>query len=126
MLWAWHKDNWWLLLAIPFSIFFFSNSQTVGTSLGYVLTFVLIHIIYTLISGHFQFTVWSWFFFLSGLMSYAFANIIYGSEKNNWENIAKTKGDNRTFEEYERDQFLNDPEIKKTTLDIIDKLQNKK
>ncbi len=120
-LWAWHKDNWWLLFGIPFSLFFFSNSQTVGSSLGYVLTFVLGHIVYTLVTGHFQFAVWSWFFFLSGLMSYAPASIILGTEQSNWEKEAKLNGDNRTFEEYEKDKFLSSTEIKEITERLFDK-----
>ena len=118
-LWAWHKDNWWLLLGIPFSLLFFNNKETVGKSLGYVLTFVLGHIIYTLISGNFQFGVWSWFFFLCGLISYIAANAIYGLEQTNWEKEAKLNGDNRTFEEHERDEFLNSPEIKELTDNIV-------
>jgi hypothetical protein len=110
-LWAWYKSNWWLLLGIPFSLFFFSNSKSVGTSLGYVLTIVLIHML-----GKFQFTVSSWFFFLCGLMSYAFACLIYGTEQSNREKKAKTLGDNRTFEEHEEEsenqRFLNSPWFK--------------
>ena len=121
VLWAWHKENWWLLLAIPFSIFFFSNGHAVANSLGYVLTFVLGHMLFTLVSGHFQFAVWSWFFFLCALMAYASACIIYGTEKSNWEKKAKTNGDNRTFEKYEEDEFLNSPEIKKIISDTVDK-----
>ena len=124
VLWAWHKDNWWLLLGIPFSFFFFSNKQTVGHSLGFVITFVIGHIIYTAVIGHFQFAVWSWFFFLCGLMSYASACIIFGTEQSNWEKQAKINGDNRTFEEYEKDKFLNSPEIKEMTQKIVDKYKN--
>jgi hypothetical protein len=121
VLWAWHKNNWWLLLGIPFSLFFFSNAQTVRHSLGFVLTFVLGHIVYTLVSGHFQFAVWSWFFFLCGLMSSAAASLIFGTEESNWEKQAKINGDTRTFEEYEKDKFLNSPEIKEITEKIVDK-----
>ena len=121
VLWAWHKDNWWFLLAIPFSLFFFSNGQTIGSSLGYILTFVLGHIVYSLVTGHFEFTVWSWFFFLCGLMSYAAASIILGTEKSNWEKQAKLNGDNRTFEEYEKAEFLNSPDIKEMKEKLLDK-----
>ena len=121
VLWAWHKDNWWLFLGIPFSLFFFSNAQTVRSSLGYVLTFVLGHIVYTLVTGQFQFAVWSWFFFLCGLMSCAAASVIFGLEESNWEKQAKLNGDNRTFEEYEKDKFLNSPEIKEMTEKLADK-----
>lgn len=92
-LWAWHKNNWCLLLGIPFSLFFFSNSKSVGTSLGYVLTIVLIHMV-----GKFQFSVSSWFFFLCGLMSYAFACLIYGTEQSNLEKHAKILDDNTAFD----------------------------
>ena len=121
VLWASHKDNWWLLLGIPFSLFFFSNAQTVRSSLGYVLTFVLGHIVYTLVTGQFQFAVWSWFFFLCGLMSCAAASVIFGLEESNWEKQAKLNSDNRTFEEYEKDKFLNSPEIKEMTEKLADK-----
>ncbi len=124
--WAWHKDNWWLLFGIPFSLFFFSNAETVGSSLGFVLTFVLCHIVYTLIDGHFQFTVWSWFFFLCGFMSYLAATLINGTERSNWKKQAKLNGDTKTFDEYERDKFLNTPEMKAMTEKIIDDINNNK
>ena len=111
-------------MGIPFSFFFFSNKQTVGDSLGFFITFVFGHIIYTAVTGHFQFAVWSWFFFLCGLMSYSAACLIFGTEKSNWEKQAKINGDNRTFEEYEKDSFLNSPEIKEMTQKIVDKYKN--
>jgi hypothetical protein len=37
---------------------------------------------------------------------------------------AKINGDNRTFEEYEKDNFLNSPEIKEMTQKIVDKYKN--
>jgi hypothetical protein len=122
--WAWHKNNWWLLLGIPFSLFFFSNAQTVGHSLGYILTVVIVHIVYSAITGHFEFRVWSWFFFICGFMSYAAACIINGTEQSNWEKKARVNGDNRTFDEYEREKFLNSPEIKEITEKIIEKYKN--
>jgi hypothetical protein len=121
VLWSWHKNNWWLLLGIPFSLFFFNNVQAVGNSLGYVLTFVIGHIIYSAIEGHFEFTVWSWFFFLCGLMSYAAACLIYGSQQSNWEKQTNISGDKRMFEEYERDKFLSNPQIKEMTEKFFDK-----
>lgn len=103
--WAWHKDNWWLLLGIPFASFFFGNGHGVGRSLEYVLTLVFGHIIYTLVIGNFQFTVWSWFFFLCGLMSYGAVSIILGTEKSNWEKQSKLDCDNRTFKEYLKEKY---------------------
>lgn len=61
-------------------------------------------------------------FFVCGLISYASAVIIYGSEKSNWEKQSKLNGDNRTFEEYEKDEFLNSPEIKKFNKRSIKKI----
>ena len=57
-------------------------------------------------------------------MSYSAACLIFGTEKSNWEKQAKINGDNRTFEEYEKDSFLNSPEIKEMTQKIVDKYKN--
>ena len=124
VLWSWHKGNWWLLLGIPFSLLFFSNKETVGRSLGYVLVFVLGNVLYTFMVGSFHFAVWSWFFFLCGLSSFAAASAIFGTEKSNWEEQAKLHGDNRTFEEYEKDNFLNSPEIKQIMEEVTEKYKN--
>ncbi len=122
--WSWDKSNWWYILGIPFSLFFFSNKVVVRSNLGYVLTFVLVHIFITFVDGHFLFTVWSWFYFLIGFISCCSACIIFGTEESNWKKQAELMGDIRSFEEKEMDEFLNSKEIKGMTEKIIESHKN--